>query len=278
MAAGLYWLVSYPKSGNTWIRSFLRALESPERDLDINQLEIGASAGLRSWIEVGSGLSLDECTECGIGLIRPLAYKFWHQQATRPYYHKVHDAYVFNDLAQPIFPADAAAGVLYITRHPFDVAVSLANHNNSSLQQAVDLMCDDDHRIVRFNNRSNTQVEQRLLNWSNHVASWLQSPHHLRLVKYEDMQQKPQETFAGIAEFLGFQKSTEDIDTALAACQFETLKAKELKNGFREKPSAAGSFFRTGKVGEGRERLTLLQQQQLHDCHAEMMQTLGYEP
>ena len=81
-----------------------------------------------------------------------------------------------------------------------------------------------------------------------------------------------------MAEFLGFQKSREEIASALAACKFEKLQAKELKDGFREKPSSANVFFRSGKVGEGLERLTLAQQQQLHYCHAEMMQTLGYKP
>ena len=120
------------------------------------------------------------------------------------------------------------------------------------------------------------QVQQRLLNWSEHVSSWLQSPHQLQLVRYEDMQQQPQQTFSDIATFLGFTKSQDEIAAAVAACQFDKLKQHEQQHGFRERPTAAASFFRRGKVGDGRQELSAAQQQQLYQCHALMMDQLGY--
>ena len=37
--AGIIWLASYPKSGNTWLRSFLHNfLNAPDRSYDINKL------------------------------------------------------------------------------------------------------------------------------------------------------------------------------------------------------------------------------------------------
>ena len=281
MSGGIFWLASYPKSGNTWTRSFIVALsglaQSDEQELDINELTTGAIASDRKWIESGLGLSLEDNNSAEIDLLRPMAYRFWHQQARQPQYHKVHDAYVLNTYQQPLFPADAAKGVLYIARHPFDVAVSLAHHNGMSLQQAVDAMCHSDYRLVSKKNRLNTQVQQRLLNWSEHVSSWLDSPHRVHLMRYEDMHSKAPATFSKLADFLEISADSHQIQQAIAACSFKKLQAKELQQGFREKPVVAERFFRSGEVGEGQEKLTFAQKQQLADCHAGMMQRLGYQ-
>ena len=281
MSGGIFWLASYPKSGNTWTRSFIVALtgqlQSDQQELDINELKTGAIASDRNWIEVGLGLSLEDNSCAEIELLRPMAYQFWHQQAQQPQYHKVHDAYVLNTRQQPLFPADAAKGVLYIVRHPYDVTVSLAHHNGMSLQQAVDAMCNSDYRLVKKKNSINAQVQQRLLNWSEHVSSWLDSPHRVHLMRYEDMHRSAQTTFSKLADFLEISADSQQIKQAIAASSFKKLQEKELQQGFREKPVVAERFFRSGIMGEGQAKLTSAQQQQLADCHAAMMQRLGYQ-
>lgn len=278
MSGGIFWLASYPKSGNTWTRSFIVALTAPEQELDINKLATGNIASDRAWIEYGLGIPIEDLSAGEIEILRPLAYRFWHQQATQPQYHKVHDAYVMNGLGQPVFPPDAASGVLYIVRHPYDVAVSLANHNGTSLQDAVDAMCTPDYRLVKQKRKLNMQVEQPLLSWSEHVQSWLDSPHHIHLMRYEDMQQSALTTFSALADFLRLNASHQQIEQAIAACNFNKLKEKELTQGFREKPVVAEKFFRSGKVGEGQHKLTAAQKSQLAQCHAAMMQRLNYAP
>lgn len=281
MGGGIFWLASYPKSGNTWTRSFIVALmaqdQSNEQELDINELTTGSIASNRNWIECGLGLSLEDNSCAEIDLLRPMAYRFWHQQAQQPQYHKVHDAYVLNAQQQPLFPPDAAKGVLYIVRHPYDVAVSLAHHNGTSLQQAVDAMCNSDYRLVKQKNKINPQVEQRLLNWSEHVSSWLDSPHKVHLMRYEDMHSAAEITFSKLADFLEISADSQQIQQAIWASSFKKLQAKELQQGFREKPVVAERFFRSGKVGEGQQKLSQAQRQQLADCHAVMMQRLGYQ-
>lgn len=278
MSGGIFWLASYPKSGNTWTRSFMVALKKPQQELDINNLATGAIASDRTWLERGLGLPLENLSSSEVEILRPLAYRFWHQQAEQPQYHKVHDAYVNNAFGQPVFPPDAAKGVLYIVRHPYDVAVSLANHNGTSLQAAVDAMCNSNYRLAKQKHRLNLQVEQRLLNWSEHVRSWLDSPHRVHLVRYEDMQHSAFSTFSALADFLELSANDQQIEQALAACSFNKLKEKELQQGFKEKPVTAAQFFRSGRVGEGQHKLSEAQKHQLAQYHAEVMQRLNYAP
>ena len=49
---GIYWLASYPKSGNTWFRAFLCNLqEDGEEPADINDLATGGIASARGWLD-----------------------------------------------------------------------------------------------------------------------------------------------------------------------------------------------------------------------------------
>lgn len=49
---GIYWLASYPKSGNTWFRIFLvNLLNKSNEPIDINTIHIGQIASAREWID-----------------------------------------------------------------------------------------------------------------------------------------------------------------------------------------------------------------------------------
>ena len=51
--AGIIWLASYPKSGNTWLRAFLHnLLRDPGRPYDINKLtDVTAGESQASWYQ-----------------------------------------------------------------------------------------------------------------------------------------------------------------------------------------------------------------------------------
>jgi len=49
---GIYWLASYPKSGNTWLRIFLQNLrEDGTEPVNINDLQAGQIASDRNWLD-----------------------------------------------------------------------------------------------------------------------------------------------------------------------------------------------------------------------------------
>ena len=50
--SGIFWLASYPKSGNTWLRAFLtNYLRESDEPADINELDGGWTASLRGQFE-----------------------------------------------------------------------------------------------------------------------------------------------------------------------------------------------------------------------------------
>ncbi|MCI5212809.1 MAG: hypothetical protein D3910_29355 [Candidatus Electrothrix sp. ATG2] len=93
---GIWWLASFPKSGNTWTRSFIANLlhEEPEL-LDINAFHTGCIASGRGWLDEVLGFDTAELSHDEIDQLRPGVYRWSHEQAEEHEYHKCHDAYTF---------------------------------------------------------------------------------------------------------------------------------------------------------------------------------------
>ncbi len=109
------------------------------------------------------------------------------------------------------------------------------------------------------------QVRQRLGSWSEHVLSWADAPGlNLQVIRYEDLLASPQETFTRAARFLQLPDDPQPIAKAIRF------------SDFRERPRHADSFFRQGRSGEGRQRLTLEQIERLTRTHAKVMRRFGY--
>ena len=137
---GIYWIASYPKSGNTWFRAFLRNLRSNSNSpVEINDLATGGIASSRSWIDNVVGFEVSDLTHEEIDVLRPDVYR-WALQADEIRYIKIHDAYHIGADSVPLTSTEGTLGALYIVRNPLDVAQSFANHNRSNIDEAIDLM------------------------------------------------------------------------------------------------------------------------------------------
>ena len=81
-----------------------------------------------------------------------------------------------------------------------------------------------------------------------------------------------------IVDFVGLSEDrfVVTIDEAVEASRFERLQEMEREKGFIERPIKAQRFFRSGRSGEGRERLSPEQQTALIAHHADAMRELGY--
>src|ERR1039458_10173116 len=92
-----------------------------------------------------------------------------------------------------LYPPEAVTGVLYIARNPFDVAVSLAHHLQTSLPEAVRIMSDDDYRFCSEPDEAtglaiSPNFPHQTGSWSGHVVSWLdEARHRCLLLRYEDL-------------------------------------------------------------------------------------------
>lgn len=275
----IIWLASYPKSGNTWFRAFLTALLN-EGEIDINDIKTDGIFSSRALFDYHTDLDSTLLTDEEVKLLQPEVFnEIARNYARKKLFVKVHDAYSFNELKHPIIPSGSTSCAVYIIRNPLDIASSLASHNNSSLDQAIDLLCNKNGCFAtqKDNLNVNNQTRQLMYDWSGHVNSWMTlADFPVYFMRYEDMSSDPFTTFKNILGSMGETHSNDAISAAIEACRFEKLKEQETEKGFSEKPPTNSSFFRTGKSGVWRNELNDIQINRICSSHKVLMEKFNY--
>ncbi len=277
-ARGLVWLASYPKSGNTWMRAFLTNYQrNSDKPADINHLDNGPIASARELFDDEVGVEASDLTLDEIDRLRPLVYTQYARSMETLEFLKIHDAYTLTSRGEPMIPPQATHATLYILRNPLDVAISYSHHSHCTIDQSIQFMADDDHSLVGSKRRLNNQLRQILLTWSGHVLSWVDAPNmKVHVVRYEDMKKDPFAAFGAVVRVVGLPYDEERLRKAIEFSSFDTLKKQEQEHGFREKMPMAESFFREGKSGGWRAKLTAEQVQAVVSAHAAVMRRFGY--
>ena len=272
----LVWLASYPKSGNTWVRSFLHNLvRDADTPADINTLDefcLGGSS--RRWFELVSQVPLETLEPAELAKLRPLAQARMAASVRNSIFVKSHNYYgPWFDV--PLHNAAVEAGAVYILRNPLDVVPSLAHHYGESLEWAIDLMA----KPGAGTRLSVRHVPEVYDTWSNHVLSWTAKANpKLLVLRYEDLLIKPAESFGTLARFLGLAAGEEKLARAIRHSSFEVLKSQEAERGFRERPANAKSFFREGRAEQWRDVLTPDQVRRIVADHHVQMARFDYIP
>ncbi|QDX28365.1 sulfotransferase domain-containing protein [Sphingomonas suaedae] len=279
MTARLFWLASYPKSGNTWFRAFIRNLNGEaDAPASINDLSSTGIASSRAWMDEMLGFDTADLDRDEIARLRPAVYGFTSAQLRTFSYHKIHDACHRVDDDQWIVNADATAGALYLIRNPLDVAISYAHHDDCSIDESIAKMEDPDHHMAPHDSeKPKPQIEQRMLTWSDHVRSWVDNPDiRTHVLRYEDMKTDTHRVFSLAARFLNLSTDPEAIARALEFSTFERLRAQEDEEPFRERNPRSSRFFRKGLVGDWQTTLTRAQIDRIVAAHGAVMERFGY--
>jgi len=275
----IYWIASYPKSGNTWIRVFLtNYLDEADQPADINHLKGGPIASDREVFDRWAGVEASDLSAEDIASMRPDVYRQMAQHIDHPLYLKVHDACTRNSEGDLLFPPDITGGVVYIIRNPLDVAVSYAHHGGRAVNQVVDDLCEPDGHVYENRERIGRQLPQRLLSWSGHVLSWLdESGMPVTVVRYEDMLAQPAVEFVRVVRALDLDLDAPRLSRAVAFSRFASIQEQEQKAGFKEKHMRADAlFFREGRAGSWRSGLAPELAHRVISTHGDVMRRFGY--
>jgi len=276
--SGIVWLASYPKSGNTWLRIFLaNYLSGQSSPVDINALDTSPLSDRRDLFDEALGVESSDLSAEEIDSLRAVAFQRLAAQSPSTLFFKVHDAWTLNARGEPLLPAGALSSAIYVARNPLDLAISAAAHAGSSVEDAIRRMEREDGGAFSDPRHLGVQMRQRYLSWSSHVVSWLdQESIPVHLMRYEDMLEKPTETFRSAVTFLGLPDDEERLALAIRFSSFEGLRRQEETKGFRERPAVAEAFFRKGQAGEWRMELSADQVARIIQHHGAVMERLGY--
>ena len=271
----IIWLASFPKSGNTWMRSFLHnLLRNPTESYDINTLtDFTYGEAQTRWFRPfdprpGSQYSLDD-----VRRMRPLVHRHLTTLSPASVFVKTHNALI-EDQGVPTVTMEATAGAIYIIRDPRDVVISYSHHQGKPVDFVIDMMRDEAACVAG----DDATVYEYLSSWSRHVQSWTHTPNpQLLVLRYEDMLDQPVKSFGAVTKFLGIDVPRPRLDKAMKLSSFKVLKAQEQRKGFIERPAQAdAAFFREGKAGQWRKILTPDQVARIEAHHGEQMRRFGY--
>ena len=259
----IIWLASYPKSGNTWMRSLLaHYFMPPGKAPDINNLRQFTTGDTRAdFFDAAAGGkyhggNLEEwMAVCGKAL-RLIA-------ASKPDHHfvKTH-CQPIRLFDQDVIPPEVTAAAIYILRNPFDLAPSFARHQNCGLDEAIDRMLNPDTLMG-----TSSGIYDLLGRWDDHIHTWTHAAGlPLHVVRYEDLLASPGKAMRGLLEkFLRVKVDGPKLARAVKATSFEAMRKQEEALGFVERPQGMQKFFARGQAGVWREDLSPAQVGRLRD-------------
>jgi len=277
----IIWLASYPKSGNTLLRSILSSyFYSEDGIFNFKNLEKISQFPQTSHL-MSIGVDVNNEEEVFKNFIN--AQNFINQEREKVKFFKTHSSLCkmydsnFTDLKNTL-------GSIYIVRDPRNVVTSLAHHYGLSVDQATNVMIDKD----RLMDKTEKNCRVFLGSWSFNYNSWknLQNQKKYLLIKYEDLINKKKTILLKIFKFLdslGLKSSLDmvKLNKAIKTTEFESMKKKEENETFYEAviDNSTGkrkNFFNLGPQNNWRKLLDKKNLDKIEINFEKEMVELGY--
>lgn len=238
--------VSYPKSGNTWLRFLVANLVYPEKNPDFSNID-----NLLPDPETMSKRNLE--------------------RAPRPRILKSHLSF------DPRFPK-----VLYVVRDPRDVVLS--SYHFDLKRRAIPDAYPLQEFVSRFVRGELIDHNPRFGTWHENVASWYYArandPRFL-LVSYESLQSQAQQEMAKIANFLGVRADAERLTFAIQQSSAQRMRELEKKQGHlwnsTRETQLDKPFVRAAKSGGWKSELPETSVAEIESKWGALMRELSYE-
>lgn len=234
----IIWIASYPKSGNTWVRSILTSyFFSKEGVFNFDLLKkIPSYPSEPFFRKYPDPFDTPESTA-----------KYWINEQKninqlnkkKLVFLKTHNAlckingYSFTDTNNTL-------GAIHIVRDPRNIITSICNHYQIDVEEALEFMKNKSKAIIE--KKENRYLGfNALFSWKLHQKSWEEcNKFPVLTIKYEDLEKN---TFSILEKIFSFIKkisnSKENFNKAKAknvvkSCDFERLQRLEKEGGFKE--------------------------------------------
>ena len=247
----IIWLASYPKSGNTLLRSILASyFFSKDGNFNFNHLSF---INQFPTISQFSQLGIDTSNEQEIFRNFIEAQKLMNKEEKSIKFLKTHSSLSkINNVNFTDF--NNSLGAIYIVRDPRNVVTSFAHHYGLSIEQSTNIMINE----KKWLSKTDITYKTFLGSWNINYNSWKQFKNNLLLIKYEDLVSKKKTTLIKIFKFIkiltnnSFEIDMVKLNKSIKSTEFQKLKKLEEEKVFTESmiDNVTGKrrkFFRLGK-------------------------------
>jgi len=276
----IIWISSYPKSGNTWVRSIVSSImfskdglfnfdlikkipQFPRRKYfkdftndyhNINEIK-------KYWIFAQEKINLNN--EINFFKTHQLNCKI--------------DNYHFTN-------KECSAGAIYVVRDPRNLINSISNHFNKTEEGAKKFLISKSLIGVSKESNKEHDIATVLGTWGEHYQFWTKNTENLLLIKYENLIKNPLLELNRIIDFIKkfayFEMSKKKKENIIKSTSFQNLKKLELEGKFTEnvydRNSQKINFFNKGPNNIWKDNLNIHIQEEIEKKFKTEMKELGY--
>lgn len=276
----IIWIASYPKSGNTWLRSIITSLlyttdgifdfklikkikQFPTRNQfqdftknfnDINEIS-------KFWLLAQDKINLTE------------EIKFFKT-------HNLNCAINKNSFTNK----SHTLGTIYVVRDPRNLVNSIKNHYNKGNDEEAKNFLISKKILSRVPKDNEADIATLLGSWSDHYNFWTKRNSNLLLIKYEDLildtKKELERIIIYLKKFMTVEINPEKIKNILSTTSFDHLKNLENKGLFNENVYDSKKnkikFFNKGPSNDWTKVLDKKIQDDIEKIFYKEMKELGY--
>ena len=276
----IIWIASYPKSGNTWLRSIITSLlyttdgifdfklikkikQFPTRNQfqdftknfnDINEIS-------KFWLLAQDKINLTE------------EIKFFKT-------HNLNCAVNKNSFTNK----SHTLGTIYVVRDPRNLVNSIKNHYNKGNDEEAKNFLISKKILSRVPKDNEADIATLLGSWSDHYNFWTKRNSNLLLIKYEDLilntKKELERIIIYLKKFMTVEINPEKIKNILNTTSFDHLKDLENKGLFNENVYDSKKnkirFFNKGPSNDWTKVLDKKIQNDIEKIFYKEMKELGY--
>ena len=291
----IIWLASYPKSGNTWVRTIINQIIF--NDIKSKTEVFDKLTRIRRYPSKIDIVGLPQLPNHNVFTkeqkkqVIDCTIKNWSvsqdkiNQNNKTNILKTHNilcklnldgkSYSFANLSNTI-------GVIHIVRDPRNIVTSVKNHFSiNTEEESVEMLCDN----YNWTGFVNNEIPQLLSSWSNHYNSWKRFPNNYLLIKYEDLITDIRKEIIRIAKYLSnhfeYEFSEKIVDEIKKNTSFENFKELETKGKFNENSineitGEKNTFFNLGPENNWKKILKKESIDKIEKEFNKEMKELGY--
>ena len=278
----IIWLASYPKSGNTWVRSIISSLlYSSDGAFNFDLIkkipQFTKKEIFKDFVKDFS--NFNEIKKNWI-----VAQKKINSEKEIKLFKTHNGKYT---VEKDNFTDDQnSLAVIYIVRDPRTLVKSISNHFTKSHDDASKFLIAPS---LIGNGKSFEERKDGILTlvgkWNDHYRSWTRNKNNLLLIKYEDLVNNPETELIKLIKFLekyiNFKTNEKKNRTILETTSFANLRNMEEQGLFKEgvlnkKTNNKANFFHLGPKNMWQENLDKKIINEIEKNFYNEMKELGY--